>query len=342
MLAEIRQLPMVEKHTTTSQWLVSKEGLYTNSIYEWRGKTEEDQKLTFANIELTKDADQIFNFRLKEGRAFTEDDWTGAGNPKDFLTGRPVLNKVLVSESAVQAMRLEHPIGEIIRVPLEILGRDPIWTDYEIVGVIRDFHTQGMKAEPLPTLIFQSFRFALSKNYYQVTPGTEEEFIKAIDHLAKKHEWNPEDSMNKAPQLLSDKMKNLNKSETATFRLFAILTMLCVLISLFGIFAISSTTIVQRRKEIAIRKVMGATAREVVELFFREYSWLVSVSAVVAFPFFYWVVSRWLEQYPYRVSVGAGMYVVLSGVTILMVLLTVFRQVMRAANENPADVVKSE
>jgi len=62
----------------------------------------------------------------------------------------------------------------------------------------------------------------------------------------------------------------------------------------------------------------------------------------VAFPFFYWVVSRWLEQYPYRVSVGAGMYVVLSGITILMVLLTVFRQVMRAANENPADVVKSE
>jgi ABC-type antimicrobial peptide transport system permease subunit len=111
---------------------------------------------------------------------------------------------------------------------------------------------------------------------------------------------------------------------------------------LFGIFAISSTTIVQRRKEIAIRKVMGATAREVVKLFFREYSWLVSVSAVVAFPFFYWMVSRWLEQYPYRVSVGAGVYVVLSGITILLVLLTVFRQVIKAANENPADVVKSE
>ena len=342
MLEEIRQLPMVERHTTTSQWMVSKEGLYTNNIYEWRGKTEEDKKLTFGYIELTKEADKIFNFRLKEGRTFTEDDWTGAGNPKDVLTGRPVLNKVLVSESAVRTMRLEKPIGEIIRVPLGVLGRDPIWTDYEIVGVIRDFHTQGMKAEPLPTLIFQSFRFILSKNYFQVTPGTETDFVQAIDRLAKKHDWNPEDTNNTPPQLLSDKMKNLNKSETATFRLFAILTLLCVLISLFGIFAISSTTIVQRRKEIAIRKVMGATAREVVELFFREYSWLVSVSAVVAFPFFYWVVSRWLEQYPYRVSVGAGVYVVLSGVTILLVLLTVFRQVMKAANENPADVVKSE
>jgi hypothetical protein len=342
MLEDIRQLPMVERHTTTSQWMVSKEGLTTQNNYEWQGKTEDDQKLTFAAIELDKDADKMFNFRLKEGRTFTEEDWNSTGRQKDVLTSSPVFNKMLISESAARAMRFEHPVGEIIRVPLQLIGRAPIWTDYEIIGVVRDFHPQGMKAEPVPTLLFQSFRFINNINYFQVTPGTEEEFIKAIDRLAKKHEWNPEDSMNKAPQLLSDKMKNLNKSETATFRLFAILTMLCVLISLFGIFAISSTTIVQRRKEIAIRKVMGATAREVVELFFREYSWLVSVSAVVAFPFFYWVVSRWLEQYPYRVSVGAGMYVVLSGITILMVLLTVFRQVMRAANENPADVVKSE
>ena len=342
MLEDIRQLPMVERHTTTSQWMVSKEGLTTQNNYEWQGKTEDDQKLTFAAIELDKDADKMFNFRLKEGRTFTEEDWNSTGRQKDVLTSRPVFNKMLISESAARTMRLDHPIGEIIRVPLQLIGRAPIWTDYEIIGVVRDFHPQGMKAEPVPTLLFQSFRFINNINYFQVTPGTEEEFIKAIDRLAKKHEWNPEDSMNKAPQLLSDKMKNLNKSETATFRLFAILTMLCVLISLFGIFAISSTTIVQRRKEIAIRKVMGATAREVVELFFREYSWLVSVSAVVAFPFFYWVVSQWLEQYPYRVSVGAGMYVVLSGITILLVLLTVFRQVMRAANENPADVVKSE
>ena len=342
MLEEIRQLPMVERHTTTSQWMVSKEGLYTDNKYEWRGKTEKDKKLTFAYIELTKDADKIFDFRLKEGRTFTEDDWTGAGNPKDFLTGRPVLNKVLVSESAVRTMRLEHPIGEIIRVPLEILGRDPIWTDYEIVGVIRDFHTQGMKAEPLPTLIFQSFRFVLSKNYFQVTPGTETDFVQAISSLATKHEWNPEDDMNRAPQLLSDKMENLNKSETATFRLFVILAFLCILISLFGIFAISATTIGQRRKEIAVRKVMGATAKDVIGMFVREYSWLVGVSAIIAFPFFYWVVSRWLEQFAYRVTVGVSLYVWLSGLTILLVLFTVFHQVKQAANENPADVVKSE
>ena len=341
MLKEINQLPMVENHITTSQYMISKDGLYTDNGYQWRGKTDEDKTVAFAPIELTKHADQMFNLRLKEGRTFMEEDWTGAGNPKDFLSGRPVLNKVLVSESAARAMRLEQPLGEIIRVPLEILGREPLWTNYEIIGVVRDFHPQGMKAEPSPTIFFQNFRFAHPIHYWQVTPGTEADFLKAVNRLAEKHGWTYE-GINAPPILLMDKMKKLNKSETATFRLFAVLTFLCILISLFGIFSISDSTITQRRKEIAIRKVMGATADEVIRMFFREYSWLVGVSAIIAFPFFYYTISRWLEQYAYHVSISIGMYIVLSGITILLVLLTVFRQVILAANENPADVVKSE
>ena len=189
MLKEIHQLPMVENHITTSQYMISKDGLYTDNGYQWRGKTDEDKTVAFAPIELTKHADQMFNLRLKEGRTFMEEDWTGAGNPKDFLSGRPVLNKVLVSESAARAMRLEQPLGEIIRVPLEILGREPLWTDYEIIGVVRDFHPQGMKVEPSPTIFFQNFRFAHPIHYWQVIPGTEADFLKAVNRLAEKHGW---------------------------------------------------------------------------------------------------------------------------------------------------------
>lgn len=341
MLEEIRQLPMVERHAYTSQKIASKEGLYTGNLFEWKGKTEDDKKQALASIQLSKDADKIFNFRLKEGRTFTEEDWVGTGNQKDFLTGRPVLNKVLASESAIRAMRLENPIGEIIRVPFQVVGQEPVWTDYEIIGIIRDFHPQGKKEKPVPTLIFQEFRFNYPLNYFQVTKGTETDFMKAVNRIAEKHNWVYEGS-NKPPLLLSDKMKNLNKSEEATFRLFVVLAFLCILISLFGIFAISATTVAQRRKEIAVRKVMGATSREVIGMFIYEYSWLVSVSALIAFPFFYWVVSQWLEQFAYRVSIGVGLYVLLSGMTVLLVLFTVFRQVTQAANENPANVVKSE
>ena len=341
MVEEIKQLPMIERHITSSQRMVSKEGLRTTTDIIWEGKTEEDKNIQLAPLELTKDGDKMFNFRLKEGRTYTDEDWTGSNQPKDFMTGKPVLNKVLLTESAVTAMRLSQPVGEIIRIPLALVGQAPKYTDYEVIGVIKDFHPQGMREKAVPTLVFQSFRFIYPVNYFQVMPGTESQAIEAINQLAEKHGWTYE-GINTAPKLISDKMKELNKSETATFRLFAVLTFLCILISLFGIFSISASTITQRRKEIAIRKVMGATAGEVIRMFFREYSWLVGVSAIIAFPFFYYTISRWLEQYAYHVSISIGMYIVLSGITILLVLLTVFRQVILAANENPADVVKSE
>ena len=341
MLKEIKQLPMIERHATTSQYMVSKEGFRTTTDIIWNGKREEDKNIQLAQIELTKEADKMFNFRLKKGRTYTDEDWTGSNQPKDFLTGLPVLNKVLLTESAVTAMHLEQPIGEIIRIPFSLVGQEPKYTDYEIIGVIKDFHPQGMKEKAVPTLIFQSFRFISPLNYFQVMPGTESQAIESINRLAEKHGWTYE-GINAPPRLISDKMKELNKSETATFRLFTVLTSLCILISLFGIFSISASNITQRRKEIAVRKIMGATGGEVIRMFFREYSWLVSISAVIAFPFFYYTISRWLEQYAYHISISIGMYVALSGITILLVLLTVFRQVSLAANENPADVVKSE
>ena len=341
MLKEIKQLPMIERHATTSQYMVSKEGFQTTTDIIWNGKREEDQNIQLAQIELTKEADKMFNFRLKKGRTYTDEDWTGSNQPKDFLTGLPVLNKVLLTESAVTAMHLEQPIGEIIRIPFSLVGQEPKYTDYEIIGVIKDFHPQGTKEKAVPTLIFQSFRFISPLNYFQVMPGTESQAIESINRLAEKHGWTYE-GINAPPRLISDKMKELNKSETATFRLFTVLTSLCILISLFGIFSISASNITQRRKEIAVRKIMGATGGEVIRMFFREYSWLVSISAVIAFPFFYYTISRWLEQYAYHISISIGMYVALSGITILLVLLTVFRQVSLAANENPADVVKSE
>lgn len=341
MLEEIKQLPMIEQHVTSSQYMVSKEGMYTNNNLEWKGKTEEDKNTQFAQINLTQNGDQIFNFRLKEGRTYTNEDWISIAPPINHMNEHPVLNRILVNESTAKAMHLTHPIGEIIRIPFQLLGKEPIYTDYEIIGVIQDFHTQGMKAQPIPTLIFQNSQINYYIHYFQVTPGTESQTLKAINQLAEKHHWQY-NGMNEPPQLLSEKMNKLNLSETATFRLFVVLTLLCIFISLFGIFSISSSTIQQRRKEIAIRKVMGAKSKEISQMFFREYSWLVGLSAMIAFPFFYYLISKWLEQFPYRVSISMHLYIILSILIAILVLLTVFRQVKKAANENPAEVINNE
>ena len=113
-------------------------------------------------------------------------------------------------------------------------------------------------------------------------------------------------------------------------------------ISLFGIFSISSSTIRQRRKEIAVRKIMGANVNKIIGMFFREYLWMAYIAAIVAFPCTYAVMHHWLEQYAYHISIGMDLFIVWFGIVIIMVLFTILQQVVQAARQNPAEVIKSE
>ena len=345
LLEDIKRLPMVERHTTASEYMISKNPLHLHENVDWEGKTEAQKDVKLAQVELQKDAWEMFRFRLVEGRGFEESDWLShSGQTLDPITKVPVLNRVLLNESAVRVMQLDKPIGKHLHIPVGIYGPNGLenhYVDYEVIGIIKDFHTQGMKAETQPAIVLQNYRFIRPINYFQVTPGTEQAAIQAINELAEKYQWEFS-GYNEPPQTLTNKIKELNKSETAIFHLFSILTFLCILISLFGIFSISASTIGQRRKEIAVRKVMGATAKEVVSMFFREYTVLVAIASIVAFPFFYYTISHWLEQFAYHINISLGVYLGLAGITVTLVLLTVFHQVIHAANENPADVVKSE
>ena len=344
MLEEIKQLPMIQGHATTSSFMIGPKVTNFNSLIEWEGKMEEDKNKQIATLEISKGGEELFNFRLIEGRAFTEEDWTANSNsPKDFVTGNPTLNKVLITQKAANLMRLKEPIGKIIRIPVTIFQGKPEthYTDYEIIGVVKDIYPQGMKSESYPTIIMQSFRFMLSLNYFKVIPGTEKEALQTMNDIAKQHQWEYY-SYNTEPQTLDNKLERMNKSETATYQLFSVLSALCIVISLFGIFSIAASTIRQRRKEIAIRKIMGANVSEIITIFFREYLWLVCIAAIMAFPCTYVIMRHWLEQYAYHISIGIDLFVTWLGTVIILVLLTILQQVIQAARQNPAEVIKSE
>lgn len=117
-----------------------------NPLIEWEGKTEEDKKTQIATLEISKGGKEIFNFRLIEGRMFTEEDWTTNSNsPKDLVTGKPALNKVLITQKMADLMRIDKPIGKILRIPVILFrgGPETYYTDYEIIGVIRRFILKG-------------------------------------------------------------------------------------------------------------------------------------------------------------------------------------------------------
>ncbi|MBQ8674208.1 MAG: ABC transporter permease [Bacteroides sp.] len=340
LLDELNRLPMVHCHTQVQHHpMVRKQPGILMANVEWEGQTPDEKSgISFLQMAVTQDADSVFRFRLKEGRFFSEEDWATDDSMTKNAYGETLLNKVLLSEKAVEVMRLEHPVGSIIRIPMHTYRRGELQTyyyDYEVIGVIRELHVQGMKESTIPTILSQS-SYLPSWNYWRVLPGTERQALRAFHDVAARCGWDFHQGRNRPPVLLSDNVEEINKSETALYRLFVCQTVACLLISLFGLYSISFTMLEQRRREVAIRKVMGASSAEVMRLFLSEYLLLLLLAALIAFPLAYVAISRWLQGYASRVEVGSGMFLLLLAVTALMVMLTVLHQVSRAARRHPA------
>ena len=131
-------------------------------------------------------------------------------------------------------------------------------------------------------------------------------------------------------------------SENALLRMLTILSLVCILISVFGIYSQIVLTCEQRRKEIAIRKVNGANVRNILSMFGKEYAWLLVIASVIAFSIGYAIMKHWLESYTLQTPISWWIFAsIFIGIAIVIALSIGYR-VWKAANENPADVVKSE
>lgn len=148
--------------------------------------------------------------------------------------------------------------------------------------------------------------------------------------------------MNMAFYTIREEIEKALQSERILMKLLGIASGVCIFITLFGIFSMVSLTCERRRKEMAIRKVHGAKIRDIIGLFAKEYGILLLVSAVVAFSVGYAVMKQWLQSYVIQTTISWWIYVAILAAVTLMIVLCVGYRVWKAANENPADVVKSE
>ena len=139
-------------------------------------------------------------------------------------------------------------------------------------------------------------------------------------------------------QILSE----LSSAEKNQLKLFTTLATLCILITVFGIYSVSQRETRRRRKEIAIRKTAGAESKEIMSMFLRDYLTLTLVSALIALPLSWLFMEQWLRNFAYRIGISWWMFAVVFLVVAAIVILTIITQVIRAANQNPAEVVKSE
>ncbi len=210
----------------------------------------------------------------------------------------------------------------------------------KIVGVVKDFHNVSplIKSEPY---ILRYYKYrpipSLAPDIlFRYKPGMKETLMTKVETFFKEKELKYEDDQ------WNDLMEMYNymlKSEDNLRLLLSITSGICILIALFGVWSMIMLTCEQRRKEIAVRKVFGATTKDILDMFIVEYMALQGVAALVAFPIGYACMKPWLEQYVVQTSIPWWIYVGIFLLVALLVALCIGWRVWKTATAHPADEI---
>ncbi|GAB3899115.1 ABC transporter permease [Spirosoma agri] len=285
-------------------------------MYEWPDKAP-TKKPIIGRVGVTHDFGKTVGFQVVSGRDFSR-------------TYRSDSNGVILNESAVKVMGLSKPIGALIREQ----GQPP----RHVVGVVKDLLMQSPYNPVMPT-VFQLSYTMVSTITFRLNPT-----VATADALkqvtAVFNQLNPN-----APfdyRFVDDTFAQKFKTEARIGRLALVLAILAIFISCLGLFGLASFTAEQRTKEIGVRKVLGASALHLWGLLSREFVILVTIAFFVATPIAYYVLSNWLQQYSYRTAISWWIFAVSGGGALVITLLTVSSQSVKAVLTNPVKSLRSE
>ena len=321
---KLKQLPMItEVLLADYRPLVSDIGTTVGQIYQWEGLEQKlDVPMPINLFVGDETLARFYGLTLLAGEWLNE--FSGYG-------------EIVINESLARRMGYtpEEAVGKHIRMGLQTANQ-------KIKGVVKDFQYKA-PTEQLPNtgfIIGDEMGLMLWKNgiLFRFKEGTWDACRTAIEQLCRK------EAPDKEIRLVNEEA-SYNKylqSEAMLARLLAFASLVCILVAIFGIYSLVTLTCEQRRKEIAIRKVNGATVRNILSLFYREYIVLLLLAALPAFPLAYILVKHWIETYTRQMSIpiapALGVFLVL----LLVVGLSISWRVWRAAHENPAEVIKRE
>ena len=283
----------------------------------WKGKEDTNENFLFFLI-------------------FTEADWTKTmgttiieGRDIDIHTFATDSTALLLNKSAVKIMNLENPIGEIVN----FVGKD-----WHVVGVVKDFILRSPYDHVDPMLIggpagwFMTMHTKLNGNN------------RMVDNLANMEQifkqYNPGFPVEYS--FIDEEYARKFQDEQKIGSLITWFAGLTIFISCLGLFALVAYLAETRRKEIGIRKVLGASVYDIVVLLSKEFLILVLISIVVASPIAWWAMEKWLSNYAYRTDIPWWLFVVVGGMSLFIALATVGFQAVKAAMEKPVNAIMGE
>jgi putative ABC transport system permease protein len=279
----------------------------------WDGK-ENGETLMLSPMNVDKNFIPFFKMQLLEGSGFT-------GDVSDSM-------HFILNEAAVRAARLKNPIGKKFK----------LWkTEGTIVGVVKDFHFSSMRQKIRPAIFY-----CQAKNYGQIYIKTKGKNVPAAIAAAES-EWkkyNP--GFPFEYNFLDDRFKSLYESEQRTGLLFDIFSGIAIFISCLGLLGLAAYTAQVRTREIGVRKVLGASVAGILRLLAVDFMKLVVIAIVIATPASWYLMNKWLQDFAYKINIGWFVFVLAGLLAIVIALLTISFQSIKAALANPVKSLRTE
>ena len=314
---ELLASPSISK-VTASDVKITQSYTTNGGSFNWRNK---DPKMAaeFNTIRATLGFGDMINWKVLKGRDFSAD------FPSDTLA-------FLANETAVKYMNLENPIGEIVS-----WGED----NYKIIGVVEDMVTRSPFDPPKPALYILHFGDFLSYVNVKIAgndPNTIEGAIASLKQTFQKHDPNNMFTYSFMDEEHERKFDDINRVAT----LVLLFSIVAIFISCLGVLGLSTYMAIQRKKEIGIRKVLGASIQTIWQMLSKQFIILVLLSLVIALPVGYYFSSQWLMEYSYRIQINFWIFMMAGGIILGITLITVSYQSIKSALSNPVDSLRTE
>ncbi|GFH98533.1 ABC transporter permease [uncultured Phocaeicola sp.] len=255
----------------------------------------------------------------------------------EWISEKSLSTDMLITESTAHTLgwQTKEAVGKHIYPE----GFDETFT---VIGVVKDCHYKSPTTQ-IPNTAFintekQKHMWFRASILFKYKEGTWPECKRLIEKMAQ------EEHPDKVLRLFSEDevYDDYLRSENALHKLLEFASMICIIISVFGIYSLVTLTCEQRRKEIAIRKVNGATVETIIRMFLKEYLLLLVAASIIAFPISYLIMKKWIEGYNRQVEMGCFPFISIFAGIALIIIFSIARRVWKAANENPAEVIKNE
>ncbi len=287
----------------------------SSSNYSWQGK-DPNKKILITQDGIDPNYIPTVGLQLIQGRNFLP---VAAQDSMSFI----------INETLAKMMGMENPVGQIIK-------QDTV--PFKVVGVVKDFVYGDMYGKSDPLIFYCKPEWADYVYIKLKNADKSEEALARIESVMKTD--NPGYPFDY--RFVDEDFNNQFKTEALIGKLSRVFACLAIVISCLGLFGLAAYTAERRTREIGIRKVLGASVPRITRLLSKDFIQLVFISAVVAFPLSWWAMHNWLQNYAYRIQISWWVFFVAGILAIVIALLTISFQAIKAAVSNPVKNLRTE